>query len=326
MKYYNNILELIGKTPLVKLNKIPKRMGIKATMFAKIESANPGGSVKDRIGYYIIEAAEKEGKIKPGATIVEATSGNTGIGLALTAAVKGYKCIIVVTTKVSEEKKNYLKALGAEVVVVPKEATPDSPDYYQNKAKYIAENTPNSFYSNQYDNQNNPLIHYLTTGKEIWEDTDGKVTHFVAGVGTGGTISGIAKYLKEKNPNIVVIGTDPIGSVYKSFKETGKLSEPAPYLVEGVGSENIHPILYFEYIDKIVNVSDKDSINMCRMLTKEEGIFCGSSSGMIAAAALEEAKTLDENAIVTFIVCDTGERYLSKFHNEKWLKENGVIE
>ncbi len=325
MKYYNNILELIGKTPLVKLNKIPQKMGIKATMFAKIESQNPGGSVKDRIGKYMIETAEKDGKIKPGDTIVEATSGNTGIGLALTATVKGYKCIIVVTTKVSDEKKNYLRALGAEVVVVPKEATPDEPDYYYNKAKYIAENTPGCFFANQNDNINNPQIHYLTTGKEIWEDTDGKVTHFVAGVGTGGTITGTSKYLKEKNPDIVVIGTDPVGSVYKSYKYTGELCEPSPYLVEGVGAEQIHEAVDFNYIDKVVSISDKDAINMCRQLTKEEGIFCGASSGMIAYAAFEEAKNLDENAIVTFMVCDTGERYLSKFHNEKWLKENNII-
>ncbi len=325
MKYYNNILELIGKTPLVKLNKIPQKMGIKATLLAKIESQNPGGSVKDRIGYYMIDAAEREGKLKPGATIVEATSGNTGIGLALTAAVKGYKCIIVVTDKVSGEKKNYLRAFGAEVVVVPKEATPDDPEYYFNKAKSIAESNPDYFFANQNDNINNPRIHYLTTGREIWEDTDGKITHYVAGVGTGGTITGTAMYLKEKNPDIVVIGTDPVGSVYKSFKDTGKLCEPSPYLIEGVGAEQVHEAVNFNYIDKVVSISDKDSIDMCRYITKEEGIFCGSSSGMIAYAALEEAKHLDKDAIVVFMICDTGERYLSKFHNEKWLKDNGII-
>ena len=320
MKYFNNVLEVIGRTPLVKLNKISK--GIKATVLAKMESYNPGGSVKDRIGWYMIDAAEREGRIKPNATIVEATSGNTGIGLALTAAVKGYKCIIVVTSKVSVEKRNYLKAFGAEVVVVPKEAMPGDADYYQVKAKTIAENTPNSFYTNQYDNIDNPMAHYLTTGPEIWDDTDGKVTHFVAGVGTGGTISGTAKFLKEKNLNIKVIGTDPIGSVYKSYKETGKLSQTAPYLVEGVGSEDIHPITYFDLIDEVVNVTDKDSIEMCHRLTKEEGIFCGASTGMIACAALREAEKLDENGLVVFTVCDTGERYLSKYHNEDWLKEN----
>ncbi|MCX7834218.1 MAG: cysteine synthase family protein [Ignavibacteria bacterium] len=323
MKFYNNVLELIGNTPLVKLNKVNK--GLKPLILAKMESLNPGASVKDRIGWYMIEAAEKNGLLKPGSTIVEATSGNTGIGLALTAAVKGYKCIIVMTSKISMEKRNYLKALGAEVVIVPKEATPDSPDYYQNKAKSIADSIPNSFYTNQYENPNNPMIHYLTTGPEIWEATEGKITHFVAGIGTGGTISGTAKYLKEKNPNIKIIGTDPIGSVYKSYKETGKLSEIAPYLVEGVGSENITSIVYFDLIDKIVNVTDKDSILMCRRLTKEEGIFCGSSTGMIAYAALEEAKELDENAVIVFVVCDTGERYLTKYHNEDWLRENNII-
>lgn len=323
MEYYNSILNVIGNTPLVRINKINK--GLKPVMLAKIESVNPGGSIKDRIGWYMIEAAEKEGKLKPGSTIIEATSGNTGIGLALAAAVKGYHCIIVVSTKISIEKRNYLKAFGAEVVVVPKEATPDSPDYYQNKAKSIADSIPGSFYANQYDNINNPLIHYLTTGPEIWKATEGKITHFVAGIGTGGTISGTAQFLKEQNPDIKVIGTDPIGSVYKSYKETGKLSELTPYLVEGVGSENIHPIVYFDLIDKIVNVPDKESIEMCRRLTMEEGIFCGSSTGMIVCAALDEAKNLDENAVIVFIVCDTGERYLSKYHNEEWLKENNII-
>lgn len=323
MKYYNNVLELIGKTPLVKLNKVNK--GLKPLILAKMESLNPGASVKDRIGWYMIEAAEKSGELKPGSTIVEATSGNTGIGLALTAAVKGYKCIIVMTSKISMEKRNYLKALGAEVVIVPREAPPDSPDYYQNKAKAIAESIPGSFYANQYENPNNPMIHYLTTGPEIWEDTEGKITHFVAGIGTGGTISGTAKYLKEKNPNIKIIGTDPIGSVYKSYKETGKLSEIAPYLIEGVGSENITSIVYFDLIDKIVNITDKESILMCRRLTKEEGIFCGSSTGMIACAALNEAKELGEDAVIVFTVCDTGERYLTKYHNEEWLKDNNII-
>jgi cystathionine beta-synthase len=323
MKYYNSILEVIGNTPLVKINKINK--GLKPTLLAKIESVNPGGSIKDRIGWYMVEAAEKEGKLKPGSTIIEATSGNTGIGLALAAAVRGYHCIIVVSTKISMEKRNYLKAFGAEVVVVPKEATPDSPDYYQNKAKSIADSIPGSFYANQYDNINNPLIHYMTTGPEIWNATEGKVTHFIAGIGTGGTISGTAKFLKEKNPDIKVIGTDPVGSVYKSFKETGELSELAPYLVEGVGSEDIHPIVYFDLIDKIVNIPDKESIEMCRRLTREEGIFCGSSTGMIACAALDEAKNLDEDSVIVFIVCDTGERYLSKYHNEEWLKENNII-
>jgi len=323
MKYYNSILEVIGNTPLIKINKINK--GLKPALLAKIESVNPGGSIKDRIGWYMVEAAEKEGKLKPGSTIIEATSGNTGIGLALAAAVRGYHCIIVVSTKISIEKRNYLKAFGAEVIVVPKEATPDSPDYYQNKAKSIADSIPGSFYANQYDNINNPLIHYMTTGPEIWNATEGKVTHFVAGIGTGGTISGTAKFLKEKNPDIKVIGTDPIGSVYKSFKETGELSELAPYLVEGVGSEDIHPIVYFDLIDKIVNIPDKESIEMCRRLTREEGIFCGSSTGMIACAALDEAKNLDEDSVIVFIVCDTGERYLSKYHNEEWLKENDII-
>jgi len=320
MKYYNNILELIGNTPLVKLNKLTA--GFKSTVFGKIESLNPGGSVKDRIGKAMIEAAEKEGLIKPGGTIIEATSGNTGIGLALTAAVKGYKSIIVVTDKVSTEKQNYLKALGAEVIVVPKSAKHDSPEYYINKAKSIAAETPNSFYTGQYTNVMNPGIHYLTTGPEIWEATDGKITHFVAGLGTGGTITGTAKYLKEKNPNIKVIAADPYGSVGKSYLERGEISEVQPYLIEGIGLDIIPDILDFQYIDEVINVSDEDSINLCRRLTREEGIFCGASTGTFAKVALDVAKNLDESGVVVFIVCDTGERYLSKYHNEEWLEKN----
>lgn len=320
MKYYNNILELIGNTPLVKLNKLTA--GFKSTVFGKIESLNPGGSVKDRIGKAMIETAEKEGLIKPGGTIVEATSGNTGIGLALTAAVKGYKSIIVVTDKVSTEKQNYLKAFGAEVIVVPKAAKPDSPEYYINKAISISAETPNSFYTGQYTNVMNPGIHYLTTGPEIWEATDGKITHFVAGLGTGGTITGTAKYLKEKNPNIKVIGADPYGSVGKSYHEKEEMSEVQPYLIEGIGLDIIPDILDFQYIDEVVNVSDEDSINICRRLTREEGIFSGASTGTFAKVALDIAKDLDESGVVVFIVCDTGERYLSKYHNDEWLKKN----
>ena len=322
MKYYNNVLELIGKTPLVKLNKLTK--GFKATVLGKMESYNPGGSVKDRIGLAMIETAEKEGKLKPGGTIIEATSGNTGIGLALTAAVKGYKSIIVVTDKVSNEKRNYLKALGSEVIVVPKAAPHDSPEYYINKAISIAEKTPDSYYTGQYTNFANPDAHYKTTGPEIWEATEGKITHFVAGLGTAGTITGTAKYLKEKNPNIKVIGADPIGSIGKVYKETGKIGECSPYLIEGIGLDIIPDIMDINLIDEVVEVTDKDSINTCRRLTREEGIFCGASSGTLAYVALGIAKNLDEKGLVVFIVCDTGERYLSKYHNEEWLKANDI--
>ncbi|MFA5405342.1 MAG: cysteine synthase family protein, partial [Ignavibacteria bacterium] len=230
MKYYNSVLELIGNTPLVKLNVLTK--GFKATVLGKMENYNPGGSVKDRIGLAMIEKAEKDGILKPGGTIIEATSGNTGIGLALTAAGKGYKSVIVVTDKVSMEKRNYLKALGAKVIVVPKSAPHDSPEYYLNKAQSIAKETPNSFYTGQYINYANPDAHYKTTGPEIWEATEGKITHFIAGLGTGGTITGTAKFLKEKNPNIKVIAADMIGSIAKRYKEKGTIGEVASYLVE----------------------------------------------------------------------------------------------
>ena len=323
MKYYNNVLELIGNTPLVKLNYLTK--GFKSTVLGKMESYNPGGSVKDRIGLSMIDAAEKGGKIKPGGTIVEATSGNTGIGLCLAAAVKGYKSIIVVTDKVSQEKRNYLKALGAKVIVVPKSAPHDSPDYYINKAQSIAKETPNSFYTGQYTNLANPEAHYRTTGPEIWEATEGKITHFIAGLGTGGTITGTAKFLKEKNPDIKVIAADPIGSIGKSFKEKGIIGDVAPYLVEGIGLDIIPEIMDINLIDKVIEVSDKDSIDTCHELTKHEGIFCGASTGTYAKVALDVARNLDEKGLVVFIVCDTGERYLSKYHNDEWLKQNNMI-
>lgn len=320
--YYNNILGLIGNTPLVKINKLTK--GIKATVLAKIEFSNPGGSVKDRVGLAMVEDAESKGLLKPGSTIVEATSGNTGIGLALAGRVKGYRVILVLTDKIGQEKKSYLKALGAEIVIVPKEATPDSPDYYRNKAKSIAQEIPNAINLNQYSNDANPNIHYSTTGAEIWKDTEGKITHFVSGVGTAGTITGVSKYLKEKNASIKVIGADPEGSNFKIYKDTGKLGDVQPHLIEGVGTDIIPPITDFKCVDEIVSVNDLDSITMCHRLAKEEGIFCGASSGMAAFVALNIAAKLDENCLVVFIVCDTGERYLSKYHNEAWLKENNL--
>lgn len=318
--YYNNILELIGNTPLVKINHLTK--GFKATVLAKIEFSNPGGSVKDRVGLAMIEDAEIKGLLKPGYTIVEATSGNTGIGLALAGRVKGYRVILVMTDKIGQEKRNYLKALGAEVVIVPKEAAPDSPDYYRNKAKSLAEEIPNAVNLNQYANKANPLSHYLGTGAEIWKDTEGKITHFVCGVGTAGTITGISNYLKEKNPSIKVTGADPVGSNFKVYKETGQIGETTLHQIEGLGTDIIPPITNFDYVDEIVSIKDIDSINMCKRMALEEGIFCGASSGTAAYAALEIAKELDENAIVVFIVCDTGERYLSKYHNDVWLKEH----
>ena len=324
MEFKSNILEQIGNTPLIKINKINK--GLKPEIFAKLESANPGGSVKDRIGYNMIVDAEKTGELKPGGTIIEATSGNTGIGLAITAAVKNYKSIFVVTDKVSAEKINYLKALGGEVIVVSNMVEPDDPDYYVNVAKRIHSETPNSIFAYQYSNPSNPEIHYKTTGPEIWRQTDGKITHFVSSIGTGGTISGAGRFLKEKNPGIKVIGADPLGSIFKHYKETGELIKGTPYLVEGIGQDCLPANVHFQYIDEIINVSDKISFAAARRLTKEEGIFCGGSTGTIVHVVLDIAKNLSEDDVIVFIVCDTGERYLSKLHNTEWLKINRMLE
>lgn len=323
MKYKTNILEAIGNTPLIKLNKVNR--GLKPQIFAKLESANPGGSVKDRIGVSMLEDAERSGKIKPGGTVIEATSGNTGIGLALACAVKGYKSIFVVTDKVSSEKINYLKALGGDVIVVSNAVGHDHPDYYITVARKINDETPNSIFMYQYSNPANPEIHYKTTGPEIWEQTDGKITHFVAGIGTGGTISGVGRFLKEKNPSIQIIGADPNGSILKEFKEKGSIAKGNPYLVEGIGQDCLPKNVQFEYIDKIFNISDMDSFNFARMLSREEGIFCGGSTGTILGVTLEIAKDLDENAVIVFVVCDTGERYLTKFHSDEWLKEKRLL-
>lgn len=324
MEFKENILGLIGNTPLVKLNRLAR--GVKARIFAKMESLNPGYSVKDRIGVSMIEAAEREGLLKPGGTVIEATSGNTGIGLAIAAAVKGYKCIFVMTDKASVEKSRYLKALGADVVITPVSAKPGTPDHYVSTARRIATETPNSFYPDQYSNPFNPEAHYRTTGPELWRQTEGKITHFVAGLGTGGTISGTGRYLKEHNPAIRIIGADPYGSIFKSYKETGKVVEATPYLVEGIGQEIVPPNVQIKYVDEIINVTDHDSFEMSRLLGRMEGIFCGGSTGTNLAAALRVAANLDENAIVVFIVCDTGEHYLSKHHSDEWLKEKRLLE
>ena len=324
MHYYDNVLGLIGRTPLVKLNRMTR--DIKPLVLAKMENLNPGFSVKDRIGVSMIEAAEREGKLKPGGTIVEATSGNTGIGLALTAAVKGYKCIFVMTDKASVEKSRYLKALGADVVITPVSAKPGTPDHYVSTAQRIARETPNSFYPDQYSHPANPEAHYRTTGPEIWAQTEGKITHFVAGIGTGGTISGTGRFLKEQNPKIKVVGADPYGSIFKTYKETGKIIETTPYLVEGIGQEVVPANAHMKYVDEVINVTDSESFEMSRQLGRIEGIFCGGSSGTNLAAALRVARDLDENAVVVFIVCDTGEHYLTKHHSDEWLKEKRLLE
>ena len=316
MKYAETVLDLVGNTPLVKLNKVTD--GIKATVLAKIEYVNPGGSSKDRIASRIIDAAEREGKLKPGGTIVEPTSGNTGIGLALVAQQRGYRCVFVLPDKVGEDKRNVLLAYGAEIVVTPTSVAPDSPDSYYSVSDRLVKEIPGAFKPDQYSNPNGPLSHYETTGPEIWRDTDGKVTHYVAGVGTGGTISGAGKYLKEQNPNIKVIGADPEGSVYSGG--TGR-----PYLVEGVG-EDFWPTAYDPtVVDEIIASSDAESFEITRRLAREEGLLVGGSSGLAVSAALKAAKDLPADAVVVVLLPDGGRGYLGKVFNDKWMRSYGFL-
>ena len=326
MKFYSDVLGLIGNTPLVKVNHITKKHKIKAQVLAKMESLNPGYSVKDRIGISMIDWAEKEGVLKKGGTIIEATSGNTGIGLALTAAVRGYKCIFILTDKVSVEKMRYLKSLGADIVVCPAAAKHGTPDHYVETAKRISHETPGSFYPDQYNHPANPAAHYATTGPEIWRDTEGKITHFVSGIGTGGTITGTGRYLKEQNPKIKIIGADPYGSIFKQYKDSGRVPEATPYLVEGIGQSLPVGNADMKTIDEIINITDRESFEFARELSRREGIFCGGSTGTNFAAAIKVAKDLDESAVVVFIVCDTGEHYLTKFHSDEWMKEKLLLE
>ncbi|MFQ5639768.1 MAG: cystathionine beta-synthase [bacterium] len=317
---YNSILEAVGNTPLIKLNHVTA--GIRATVLAKVESFNPGGSVKDRVAFSIIESAEKEGRLQPGGTIVESTSGNTGAGLALVAALRGYKAVFTMPDKMSAEKVRLLRAYGADVVVTPTAVPPESPESYYEVAKRIVRETPNAILANQYFNPVNPETHYLSTGPEIWEQTRGKIDYFVAGLGTGGTISGTGKFLKEKNPNMKVIGADPVGSILKEYFETKKMGQARPYKVEGIGEDIIPGTLHFEYIDEIHQVTDKQSFNIARRISREEGIFVGGSSGTAAFVALKIAKNLPEDKVVVVIFPDTGERYLSRFYSDEWMQEN----
>ncbi len=326
MNFSENILDLVGNTPLVRVNNLTKQHKIKAQIYAKMESLNPGYSVKDRIGISMIDAAEKEGILKKGGTVIEATSGNTGIGMALVAAIRGYKSIFVLTDKVSVEKMRYLKSLGADIVVCPAAAKPGTPDHYVATAKRISEETPNSFYPDQYNHPANPAAHYATTGPELWRDTDGKITHFISGVGTGGTISGTGRYLKEMNPKIKIIGADPYGSIFKTYKDSGHVPEATPYLVEGIGQSLPTGNADMSVIDEIINITDRESFDYARQLSRREGIFCGGSTGTNFAAVLKVAKDLDENAVIVFIVCDTGEHYLTKFHSDEWMKEKLLLE
>ncbi|MFD5462732.1 cystathionine beta-synthase [Kitasatospora sp. NPDC127059] len=317
MRYHNSIIDLVGNTPLVKLNKVTE--GITATVLAKVEYFNPGGSVKDRIAMRMIEAAEASGALKPGGTIVEPTSGNTGVGLAIVAQQKGYKCIFVCPDKVSTDKINTLRAYGAEVVVCPTAVAPEHPDSYYNVSDRLVRETPNAWKPDQYSNPDNPASHYHSTGPELWEQTDGKITHFVAGVGTGGTISGTGNYLKEvSGGKVKVVGADPEGSVYSGG--TGR-----PYLVEGVG-EDFWPTAYDRSVaDEIVAVSDKDSFQMTRRLAKEEGLLVGGSCGMAVVAALEVAKKLGPDDVVVVLLPDGGRGYLSKIFNDDWMADYGFL-
>lgn len=318
VQYHDSMIELVGNTPLVKLNHVTE--GIKATVLAKVEYFNPGGSVKDRIAVRMIEAAEKSGELKPGGTIVEPTSGNTGVGLAIVAQQKGYKCIFVCPDKVSQDKINVLRAYGAEVVVCPTAVDPEHPDSYYNVSDRLVRETPNAWKPDQYSNPNNPLSHYHSTGPELWEQTEGKITHFVAGVGTGGTISGTGRYLKEvSGGKVKVIGSDPEGSVYSG-------GSGRPYLIEGVG-EDFWPSAYDGTVtDEIIAVSDKDAFQMTRRLAKEEGLLVGGSCGMAVVSALRAAEGLGEDDVVVVLLPDSGRGYLSKIFNDEWMADYGFLE
>ncbi|MCC5926164.1 MAG: cystathionine beta-synthase [Bacteroidetes bacterium] len=325
--WYNSILETIGNTPLIKLNVLGA--DTKPTILAKVEYFNPGQSVKDRIAVKMLDDAESAGLIKPGGTIIEGTSGNTGMGLALAAAVRGYKCIFTTTDKQSMEKVNLLRALGAEVRICPTNVEPDDPRSYYSVAKRLSEEIPNSWYPNQYDNLSNYQAHYESTGPELWEQTEGKITHFVAGMGTGGTITGTAKFLKEQNPDIKVIGVDSVGSVYKSYFETGEFDKTqiAPYLTEGIGEDIIPANIDFSYVDTVVQVDDRDAMVTTRALARKEGLFIGGSCGAAMAGALDYIRTnrLGENDVVVVLLPDSGTRYVSKIYNDEWMYANGFM-
>ena len=323
MKFCNNILETIGNTPLIKLNRITDE--VDALVLAKVEYFNPGSSVKDRMALKMVEDAEKDGRLKPGGTIVEGTSGNTGMGLALAAIVKGYKLICVSTDKQSKEKFDILRAVGADVIVCPTNVEPEDPRSYYSTSRRISEETENSWYVNQYDNPSNTEAHYLSTGPEIWDQTDGKITHFVVGVGTGGTISGVAKYLKEKNPDIKIWGIDTYGSVFKKFHETGIFdkNEIYPYITEGIGEDIIPLNVNFDLIDSFEKVTDENAAIYTRKLAKEEGIFAGNSCGAAVSGVVQLKKNFSKDDVVVVLLHDSGSRYVGKIYNDEWMKKKG---
>ena len=326
-KPYDSVIDTIGWTPMIRLSRVTR--GIRTPVLAKAEFFNPGGSIKDRIGLPIIERAERDGSLKPGGTIVEATSGNTGIGLALAASLRGYRCIFTMPDKMSQEKVRLLKAFGAEVIITPTAVPPDHPDHYLMTAKRITEETPGAIFANQFYNDANPEAHFATTGPEIWDQTEGAVTHVVYAAGTGGTITGVGRYLKKKNPKVQIVAGDPVGSILAEMWRTkGKAKvEGVPYKVEGIGQDKIPGTLDMSVIDDFVTVTDKESFSMARRLTREEGLFVGGSSGLIVHVALQLAKKLDDpKAMIVTILPDTGERYLSKQYNDEWMRENQLLD
>jgi cystathionine beta-synthase len=321
---YDNITEVVGFTPLIRLNSV--NAGAPGTIYVKCEFLSPGGSVKDRIGLAMVEAAEREGRLKPGGVIVEATSGNTGMALAMVAAIRGYRCIFTMPDKMSQEKVKLLRSFGAEVVIVPTAVPPDHPEHYTMKAQSIARETPGAILADQFYNPANAQAHYDTTGPEIWEQTEGKVTHFFAGSGTGGTITGVGRYLKEQNPDVQIVGVDPAGSVLKSFFDTGEMIQGEPYKVEGLGSDKIPGALDMSVTDRWVTVTDAQSFGMTRRLAREEGLFGGGSSGLLVHAAVEAAKELDDSeAVFVTLLPDWGEHYLTKIYDDDWMRENGFL-
>ena len=325
LRPYDSVLELIGWTPMVRLQSVTD--GSITPVYAKCEFLGPGGSIKDRIGLAMIEAAEADGTLKPGGTVVEATGGNTGLALAMAASLKGYKCICTMPDKMSSEKVKLLRAFGAEDVITPTAVPPDHPDHYLVKARSIAAETPGAVMANQFYNQANPNAHYETTGREIWEQSEGRVTHFVASAGTGGTITGVGRYLKEKNPDVKIVGVDPDGSMIAPFFNTGEKVDGHPYKVEGIGNDKIPGTLDLGVVDEFLSFGDGEAFRMARRVSREEGLFAGGSAGLLVHSAVEIAKRInDPDAFVVTLVCDWGERYLSKTYDDDWMRENGFLE